>query len=71
MILSRFCIDFFVNIVLQTPVILVTNVRGMALSAASGRALRLTLEQPGGRLQVESDPESGETWLSGRTCPAS
>ena len=40
---------------------------GMALAAGSGRALRLTLAQPGGRLQVESDPESGETWLYGRT----
>ena len=40
---------------------------GMALAAGSGRAQRLTLAQPGGRLQVESDPESGETWLYGRT----
>ena len=40
---------------------------GMALAAGSGRTLRLTLAQPGGRLQVESDPESGETWLYGRT----
>lgn len=40
---------------------------GMALAAGSGRAQRLTLTQPGGRLQVESDPESGETWLYGRT----
>lgn len=40
---------------------------GMALAAGSGRAQRLTLAQPGGRLQVESDPKSGETWLYGRT----
>ena len=44
-----------------------SSAAGMALAAENGRALRLTLEQPGGRLQVESDPESGETWLYGRT----
>ena len=40
---------------------------GMALATGGRTALRLTLEQPGGRLQVESDPKSGETWLYGRT----
>ena len=44
-----------------------SSAAGMALAAGSGRALRLRLEQPGGCLQVESDPKSGETWLYGRT----
>lgn len=44
-----------------------SSAAGMALAAESGRALRLTLAQPGGSLQVKSDPKSGETWLYGRT----
>ena len=40
---------------------------GMALAARRNAAVSLTLEEPGGELRVESDPESGETWLRGRT----
>ena len=40
---------------------------GMALSAASGSALCLELDQPGGSLQVTSDPAAGKTRLRGRT----
>ena len=40
---------------------------GMALAARTGKAVELSLRQPGGLLRVESDPVSGETWLYGRT----
>lgn len=40
---------------------------GAALAARAGAALALTLDEPGGSLRVESDPESGETLLWGRT----
>lgn len=39
---------------------------GMYLAAQTGSAARLTLEEPGGCLRVESD-ENGETWLYGQT----
>lgn len=40
---------------------------GMALAARSGIAIRLSLCEPGGTLEVESDPIGSETWLSGAT----
>ncbi|MBQ9248820.1 MAG: hypothetical protein IJ179_00460 [Oscillospiraceae bacterium] len=40
---------------------------GMALAVRTGKAVDLSLRQPGGLLRVESDPASGETWLYGRT----
>ena len=39
----------------------------MALARSLKRAVALDLDEPGGRLRAESDPETGETWLHGRT----
>lgn len=38
---------------------------GMYRAAQEGTPVALTLHEPGGDLQVESDPLRGETWLSG------
>ena len=40
---------------------------GMLLARQSGKAIDLTLEEPGGELRVESNTVKGETWLYGRT----
>ena len=40
---------------------------GMLLARQSGKAIDLTLEEPGGELRVESNTAKGETWLHGRT----
>lgn len=40
---------------------------GMVLAARTGKAVDLSLRQPGGLLRVESDPAKGSTWLYGRT----
>ena len=40
---------------------------GMLLARQSGKAIDLTLEEPGGELRVESNTAKGETWLYGRT----
>ena len=39
----------------------------MALARTLKRTVALDLDEPGGRLRAESDPETGETWLHGRT----
>ena len=39
---------------------------GMALAARDGKAMELSLTEPGGVLRVTSDPRSGETWLYGQ-----
>ena len=44
-----------------------SSAAGMYLSAGSGGPVDLTLEEPGGRLRVTSDPVRGETWLYGET----
>ena len=38
---------------------------GMYLAARNGGPVKLSLEEPGGVLRVESDPARGETWLYG------
>ena len=40
---------------------------GMYLAAQKGAAVELELQEPGGCLRVESDPEWKETWLYGKT----
>ena len=40
---------------------------GLALAREKGERVELTLHEPGGSLRVESDPETGETWLGGTT----
>ena len=40
---------------------------GMALAREKGGPVSLTLLEPGGSLCVESDPATGETWLTGTT----
>lgn len=40
---------------------------GQYLAAASGEAVKIALKEPGGTLVVESDPDTGETWLYGGT----
>ena len=42
-----------------------TAAAGMCFSARSGKREELALQEPGGELQVFSDPATGETWLSG------
>ena len=42
-----------------------TAATGMCFSARSGKREELALQEPGGELQVFSDPATGETWLSG------
>ena len=42
-----------------------TAAAGMCFSASSGKREELALQEPGGELQVFSDPATGETWLSG------
>ena len=42
-----------------------TAATGMCFSARSGKREELALQEPGGELQVLSDPTTGETWLSG------
>ena len=42
-----------------------TSAVGMYLASRSGRAVKLSLSEPGGTLEVESRPESGETVLAG------
>lgn len=39
---------------------------GMYLAKKAGASLDLSLDEPGGKLRVESDPARGETWLFGR-----
>ena len=40
---------------------------GQYLAAAAGEAVKIALKEPGGTLVVESDPNTGETWLYGGT----
>ena len=42
-----------------------TAATGMCFTSRSGKKEELALQEPGGELQVMSDPETGETWLSG------
>ena len=42
-----------------------TAAAGMCFSARRGKREELALQEPGGELQVFSDPATGETWLSG------
>jgi hypothetical protein len=40
---------------------------GQYLAAKAGGAVSVALKEPGGTLVVESDPDTGETWLYGGT----
>ena len=42
-----------------------TAATGMCFTSRSGKKEELALQEPGGELQVLSDPTTGETWLSG------
>jgi diaminopimelate epimerase len=44
-----------------------TVAAGQYLAAKAGEAVSAALKEPGGTLVVESDPETGETWLFGGT----